>query len=119
LYSQSGFDRNQADTLRRLPYGAEEPRGGGLRRRSMRSPEVGFPLPLCPFFSGFDDVTADRVVNQVGDGMEIQFAHDVTPVRLHSLHVMPRAWATSLLLLPLARSCTTLRSLEVSSGRGV
>jgi len=36
LYSQSGFDRNQADTLRRLPYGAEEQRGGGAEEQRNR-----------------------------------------------------------------------------------
>ncbi len=35
--------------------------------------------------SGGDDLVADGVANEVGYGMQIEFVHDVGPMRIHRL----------------------------------
>ena len=59
-----------------------------------------------------DHVMADGVAGQFADGVQIQLVHDVGAVRSAVLTLMFSAVATSLLLLPSARSCATSRSRD-------
>ena len=62
---------------------------------------------------GFDHAVSGRIPYQLTHRMDFEFAHDIGAMGFGCLDTDRRATATSLLLLPSARSCTTSRSLPL------
>ena len=58
---------------------------------------------------------AHRVQNEFGAAVEIELLEDIAAVRLRRVEAQVQRFATSLLLLPSASSCSTSRSRVVSS----